>query len=395
MYRVKAILIAAGIMAIATAAAYWNVSRALDGRISAQVEAQVGRAQQQLLREARLEGFDLANQAMAIARDDEFVQVFAQPSLADKQIKAAGAVEARKARLQQKGEEGVAKVGILGLVDAQGRLLARDLQPSWRRGEDLTNDLPLLKVALGGQPSKAEWNLDGQMYRVGAAPVKSPQGNVVGAVFLGYARSFDGATQARDLLGADVAYFFDDKIQASSFLHRGDAPSSEATEEHALAQVLFDGPKYADQALDQHQPTAVFHFQVGHDEWVAAVAPVLGNATPSKSGFAVLKSLTAAQAPTKFAGTAVLALGLLGVLMAAAAAVMTSRRFLLPLDKLESGVSEVINGNQDYVFGAPSEDYEGLANGLNAMVARLLGRPEPDEDNAGARSGATSMESAE
>ena len=60
---------------------------------------------------------------------------------------------------------------------------------------------------------------------------------------------------------------------------------------------------------------------------------------------------------------------------------MTERRFLAPLDRLESGVSEVINGNQDYVFESPSSDFEGLANGLNVMLARVLGHPEPGNDD--------------
>jgi hypothetical protein len=77
------------------------------------------------------------------------------------------------------------------------------------------------------------------------------------------------------------------------------------------------------------------------------------------------------------------ALGLIGVLAAVGAALMTARRFLMALDAIEAGVSEVINGNQDYVFESPSPDFEGLANGLNVMLARLLGRPEPDSDEEG------------
>src|SRR5262249_36239474 len=48
------------------------------------------------------------------------------------------------------------------------------------------------------------------------------------------------------------------------------------------------------------------------------------------------------------------------------------------------GVSEVINGNRDYSFDTPSKDFEGLANGLNVMLARLLGRPDPSDDEVGA-----------
>ncbi len=59
---------------------------------------------------------------------------------------------------------------------------------------------------------------------------------------------------------------------------------------------------------------------------------------------------------------------------------MTSLRFIKPLDKIELGVAEIINGNIDYQFRPVGPDFEGLSNGLNVMLARLLGREEPNED---------------
>jgi hypothetical protein len=44
------------------------------------------------------------------------------------------------------------------------------------------------------------------------------------------------------------------------------------------------------------------------------------------------------------------------------------------------GVGEIINGNIDYTFKPVGADFEGLENGLNVMLARLLGREEPSED---------------
>jgi hypothetical protein len=66
--------------------------------------------------------------------------------------------------------------------------------------------------------------------------------------------------------------------------------------------------------------------------------------------------------------------------VALGAAVMTSLRFIKPLDKIELGVAEIINGNIDYQFKPVGPDFEGLSNGLNVMLARLLGREEPNED---------------
>jgi hypothetical protein len=62
------------------------------------------------------------------------------------------------------------------------------------------------------------------------------------------------------------------------------------------------------------------------------------------------------------------------------AVVLTAQRFIRPLDKIELGVAEIINGNIDYQFKPVGPDFEGLSNGLNVMLARLLGREEPNED---------------
>jgi hypothetical protein len=201
-------------------------------------------------------------------------------------------------------------------------------------------------------------------------------------VFVGYVQSVHDALGAKELLGTDVAYFLDGKIHASSF-QRGEGAASETAEEKALAAQLFDGPRLADRATNAHEATPVFRVKVGGQELIAAAAPLPGNATPSKSGFVVLASLTAARAGVMPLADLILALGIIGLLAVVAAAVMTARRFLVPLDKIEAGVSEVINGNRDYVFETPSQDFEGLANGLNVLLARLLGRPEPGDEEEG------------
>ena len=73
-------------------------------------------------------------------------------------------------------------------------------------------------------------------------------------------------------------------------------------------------------------------------------------------------------------------MGLIAILVALGAAVLTAKRFIGPLDKIELGVAEIINGNIDYTFKPVGPDFEGLSNALNVMLARLLGREEPNED---------------
>jgi hypothetical protein len=109
-------------------------------------------------------------------------------------------------------------------------------------------------------------------------------------------------------------------------------------------------------------------------------APLLGNAFDKTSGVVTLASISDALEPVSAVGLKVFGLGALAILVLLGAVVMTAQRFMRPLDKIELGVAEIINGNIDYQFRPVGPDFEGLSNGLNVMLARLLGREEPNED---------------
>ncbi len=397
MFRIKIMLVAAFVMTAATAAVYFQVTERLSDSGTQRVEANVLHAQQQIIRSSRLESVDLTMLAAEFAREPAFAQLLTNP--ADEERRRSGYVEcqAHFARLEADGR----RPGIIGVVDATGHLLARDHSFTWRSGEDLTKDFPSLTQALTKQPNKDVWDIDGAMYRVAAAPVHSPQGTVVGAVFVGYVHSADDARAEAERSGVDVAYFFETKskmkIHSSSY-RRGEGQSSESSEERALAEKLFSGANpLAEPATARHERTGLFRITVNGQEWVGAAAPLAGNVERSatKSGFVVLSSLTAEKARSGPIGGMVLGLGVLGLLAALGAAGMTARRFLNPLDQIEAGVAEVINGNRDYVFEAPSQDFEGLANGINVMLARLLGRPEPGDEEEGERESQQSVSQSE
>jgi hypothetical protein len=72
-------------------------------------------------------------------------------------------------------------------------------------------------------------------------------------------------------------------------------------------------------------------------------------------------------------GVGALAIAMLGLYL-------THRRLVAQIDQVELGVTDIINGNVDRTFRPVGEELEGLSNGLNVMLARLLGRPEPGEE---------------
>jgi hypothetical protein len=105
-----------------------------------------------------------------------------------------------------------------------------------------------------------------------------------------------------------------------------------------------------------------------------------GNFADKTSGFVILASRTEGLSKLQMSGTKVVYLGMVAMLVVLVGVAMTARRFVKPLDQIELGVGEVINGNIDYSFKPVGPDFEGLSNSLNVMLARLLGRAEPDDD---------------
>jgi hypothetical protein len=180
------------------------------------------------------------------------------------------------------------------------------------------------------------------------------------------------------MVGAEIGLFHQGKMQTSSFVTS--EGKEDGNETQAMTAVLFSGDKLAEQALSKGQPTEVKRIELDGADYAAVAAPSTGNLGDKTAGFAVLVPLAAGAGLASSVITSIWALGLIGILLVAFAAGLTARRFVRPLDQIEVGVAEIINGNIDYTFKPVGPDFEGLSNGLNVMLARLLGRDDPDED---------------
>jgi hypothetical protein len=374
MYRARIPLAAAVVVLLTTIAVLLSVRTSLSNGVQREVEKRVERAQATWPSLDLLRGIDLTNETAKLARDEEFGAIFDKKSSDEQRQAAFVAVSARNGRLEAEGR----KADLVAVVGANGHVVSRDLNINAEFDDDWKAKYPSVSKALDGVANKDVWNFEGHLYRVGAAPIRSRAGAVVGALVIGYNASATDAEADRDKLGTEVAYFLDGKIHASSFKKSG----GESAEEKALAASLFGGAGFGDAAAAGNltPPTAI---KIGSEDFIAAAGPLPGNLTKSKSGYVVLASLTAARANVGGIEFLVIVLGIIGIVVAVGVAVLTAMRFLQPLDRIETGVAEVINGNRDYSFDTPSKDFEGLANALNVMLARLLGRPDPSDDELG------------
>lgn len=380
MHRMKIGLIAAAVLVAFTAGAYVFVTRPLESAAIRDIEDDVARAQRLHAELARLEALDFTNLATTLARRAGAAAVFDRADETARRQAAFEECEAINGKLAAQR-----KADIVAIVDGQGKVIARDLNVNAMYGEDARAAFPPVAGALKGMPDHGVVGLGKRMMQLAVAPITKSDGRVLGALLIGYVVTARDAQVKRDELGAEVGYFFQSQVQTTSFTGGGSGPSGHDGKEngnrmHALHAALFpaSGDRPGAEALEKGRATESFRVSLDGQDYLAIASPLF--AGEKSAGFVVLSSLSRATDVAGDVGGKIIGFGLLAILVALGVAVMTAVRFIKPLDQIELGVAEIINGNIDYTFKPVGPDFEGLSNGLNVMLARLLGREEPSED---------------
>jgi len=377
MYRIRIGLIAAALILVATVFFFLWVTSDMKAAATQDAEAKVSRAQSIYQHISRLVSFDLANLAAERARTPAVVAVFDKTEETALRSAAFEECEVLNAALEKEHR----KADILAILNSTGKIVARNLNPNADYGENLRDRYPAVVQALKGIPVKDIWTWrDGGVHVVAVAPITRPDGTIVGAMLIAWVVSARTAQESRDLLGTEIGYFHAGKVHTSSFVSSDDTSKEDVAKTQALSNFLFSDQKLAALALSSAAPTPVAHWFLEGRDYAVVAAPMPGNFADKTSGFAILASLTDGMSRVQSQGIKVLLLGLLAVIVALVVAAMTARRFIGPLDKIELGVAEIINTNIDYTFKPVGPDFEGLSNSLNVMLARLLGREEPNEE---------------
>jgi len=291
------------------------------------------------------------------------------------------------------------KPDVLALVDAGGDVVFMN-GVSLPTASEFKDDkgqvkLPALAQALEREITIIEIT---QMPAVGlarivVAPVvdyeRSTQDKTViaGAVIAAYAITAKAAQAEDDLLGVRVAYFDSSHVSATSFKRGKD----EDTEMQSKINKALDSAKLRARALDDKHPDSekVSAIDVDGKKYLAATVRLTRQHTkdlpadypPQDAGALVLTSVgDEAAAFTRPAKVFILLLGVGALVIALFGMYLVHHRLESQIDEIELGVAEIINGNLDRTFQPVGTELDGLANGLNVMLARLLGRPEPGEE---------------
>ncbi|HWU86095.1 MAG TPA: MXAN_5187 C-terminal domain-containing protein [Kofleriaceae bacterium] len=404
MSRTVISVVVAGVIVVLTAIAFFVTSTSYDERARKDADAQLARAYQLIQRLNQLQSIDVSNKAERLASQPWFISAI---NLSGEDRKREASLGFQRFMADEK--QGAIRPDIIALVDKKGELLAmhevstvvpkqwiapkddKQAKPGDKAADEVETILPALNMVLKKKVIISDtWRYGDKMMKVGVAPIvdayvpvekTDPENkNIIGAIVIAYAQTSKSAQQDKALLGTEIAYYDGKRVVASSFT-RGPGGEEDTAKAKQLSE-LFESGKLDETA---NRMRAL----IDDADYVAATVKLPRASTkalppppeyPAITAGAVVLSPIVASPGAWTVKLFVIVLGFGALAIAMLGLYLSHRRLVAQIDQVELGVTDIINGNVDRTFRPVGEELEGLSNGLNVMLARLLGRPEPGEE---------------
>lgn len=366
--RAKIIWVNGGIMAVVTLLTFFLVRSSLVSLLSSPSESAKVASRAVQAAETRL-SLDATRTERWIAKQaasEDAVLVYSAGLEAARQDRAITIANKIKDAAQQDPTFSSIPPSLVLFVNAEGVGLGRN-GSALMRGEAIGQAYPgLLKAIAAGEPASDLWvnQTRQEQFAVSYAPVRSPSGEVLGALVLGTPMN-------------------DERLRAIS----------EASSGVPLALALL--------GANIQSPIAV-STPVGFD--AAALGPVLqaaqgggpvsmqttgGSAYYGRllEGYGDSKALVVANVPLRGAESLevvlwpVLLSGALGVLLVVIGGVLLGSYLSKPIEEIEEGLLLLINGHRDLRFDLEHDELGGLTSRINALLNALLDVDEGSSDD--------------
>lgn len=386
MSRLPLGVIIAAIILVFTGAAYYVTTSELTRQARSDVRMRVEQAQQQLTQSALLEGLSILKQVEVLATDGDFAIALAAETDGKRRALAKEAFE----RFNDSRGQGEDTTELMWLLDRKGRVAAQFGINNPLESEFMENDKIVyraIELALDdGVITSDVWNHETiKLMRAGVAPIANAEtGERVGAIIIGFPLTVKQARIQQRILGAEVAYFHNDSIFATSFTRNA---GEEDVEMQGWLNAVLAIDNLGAAALQRN--TVVVSASVGGSDYLVTALRLPRFTTSERwpedypayaTGAVVVMSLSEAQSSLGMVKWALILLGLSAFILALLGIAVTSRRILQQADEIEDGINDIIDGNLERSIRPVGADLDGLAHAVNVMLARLLGRPEPGDE---------------
>jgi hypothetical protein len=356
--------------------AYATVSNQLRTARVNELELAIGNDRVMFERSLLLAALVFEDAVTGRAAQRQMRDIFAGLDLDSRRTRAYEAAEATHAWLGDPARGGRGAPDIVIVVDETGSVIARNGARNVMFGKALAPTMPALGQALKtGAPRNDVWLDDEQnkMLQTAVAPIRTDTGTVLGALVVGYDLSNGFATSEAKLLGRDVAFIVDGKVYSSSL----------ETGARDLTAFLF-GPNLASTKSvlgSQSYATQPWRVVLDGQEYTGVTERV-PMATSIPIAFAVLGNRSEAM---QLASTAnvILIMLVLGGLLVIGYGVAVGTSIMRPIEAIEEGILQVINGRTDLRLETDSAELGGLAFRINQLLNVFTGTEEASEDEEG------------
>ncbi|NOZ86230.1 MAG: hypothetical protein GXP49_08175 [Deltaproteobacteria bacterium] len=268
----------------------------------------------------------------------------------------------------------IVKADLFIVLDNKGIAIGRNIDAKYQ-GADLSKE-PMVAQALQGKSGVGIWYFNGEYQLVSVVPFVR-EGKVDAVLVVGNALGKKTAKDNVRLLGGEFFLLHKDRILASS-MSGNDTKALETFMDNHKKEILpvFEGEEGTNLPPRKIKLPAGTYWAVFSD-----FNQAVGG---EKIAYAMLRSVTRANIPLEHAKSQLYLIG--GALLFAFLgwAMLIIRNMRKPLEALFNGAQEIIHGNRDYQWDQEAPGDLGAVGGsLNAMVAILLGKELPDENETG------------
>ena len=346
-----------------------DLLRRLDSRIAADRDL--------LDRSFRLAALEFVDLLAQRAGERQMRDVFAGLDLDSRRNRAFEAAESTAAWLADPARGNRGGPDIVVIVDETGKAIARNGARNVMFGVALAPQLPALAAALRDSTPRHDVWVEPQerkLLQTVVAPIRAASGALLGALIVGYDLSNGVAHRQAELIGRDVAFLTEGKVYSASL----EGPAS-----RDLKSLAFGPNATVTRAVlaGQLRSSQLWRAALGGDDYSGILArfPM----SPSQPvAFAVLGNRSE-QLGVASVVQVILILTVLGGVLVVLYGFMIGSAIMRPIEEIEEGVLQVINGRTDLRLETKSAELGGLAFRINQLMNVLTGTEEQTEDEQG------------
>lgn len=358
-------------------AAYFTVSSQVRNLRLNEIDASIDNSRILFDRSYRLSTLEFEARVAERAGARQMRDIFGGLDLDSRRNRAYDAAEATFAWLADPAR-GRGSPEIVVVVDETGVAIARNGARNVLFGTPLAQAIPALGRALKTGESQHDVWLETEQSKVlqtAVAPIRSDTDTLLGALIVGYDLSNGFAASEAKTLNRDIAFVVDGKVYSSSL---------DGAAARDLRGALFGNVQAPTTKAILAAPGAAsqpWRATLSGADYVGVTARLpLAQSVPI--AFAVLGNRTAA---TQIANVAnvILVMLVIGALLVVAYGFAIGTSIMRPIEQIEEGVLQVINGRTDLRLETDSRELGGLAFRINQLLNVFTGTEEASEDEDG------------